>query len=354
MFCKLRTLGAVQSTELIKFKAGLRGANVEQMSEFLEALLGADLVVVSGGGDINDFFPDYAMTVLGLLETSVRHNIPTVMFGQGIGPIEKLELKNRAKAVLPEVDFISIREKRVSLPLLKMLGVEQERIITTGDDSIELAFSSHRPKSGNGIGVNFRVAPYSEATDEHIKTLGTVLRECSTRYGAALVPLPISFYDDESDVKTIRRVLSECGMTSNCGQNLSSPVKIVKQVSCCRIVVTGSYHCAVFAFSQGIPAVCLVKSAYYRDKFLGLADEFGCGCGTVFLDDGDLSATLTSSIEKVWNSSNELKGQLLAAAERQIAMSRSAYNKVYDLVESKVFNTRTVMGEEKFEHAERF
>ena len=51
------------------------------------------------------------------------------------------------------------------------------------------------------------------------------------------------------------------------------PRAIIKRIGRCRVVVTGSYHVAVFALSQGIPAICLANSEYYEIKFRGLADQ---------------------------------------------------------------------------------
>jgi polysaccharide pyruvyl transferase WcaK-like protein len=55
------------------------------------------------------------------------------------------------------------------------------------------------------------------------------------------------------------------------------------------VVVAGSYHAAVFALSQGIPVVALVKSPYYVNKMVGLGDQFGAGCEIVRLDEGDVA-----------------------------------------------------------------
>ena len=104
----------------------------------------------------------------------------------------------------------------------------------------------------------------------------------------------------------------------------------------CRIVVTGSYHAGVFALSQGIPVVCLAKSHYYIDKFLGLADQFRAGCQLVFLNQEALSERFLDSIEKAWESAEDTRLPLLEAADRQVEMSRKAYKRLYELVSTKI------------------
>ncbi|MCS6926703.1 MAG: polysaccharide pyruvyl transferase family protein, partial [Candidatus Binatia bacterium] len=103
----------------------------------------------------------------------------------------------------------------------------------------------------------------------------------------------------------------------------------------CRIVVVGSYHAAVFALAMGIPAVCLANSSYYRDKFLGLAHQFGEGCRVIFLDDADFPTKLTSEIDWAWRRACVLRPELLAAAERQVALSHAAYQRIYELIMSR-------------------
>ncbi|MFI6772593.1 polysaccharide pyruvyl transferase family protein [Nocardia sp. NPDC050412] len=45
-----------------------------------------------------------------------------------------------------------------------------------------------------------------------------------------------------------------------------TPVDVFRQVGRCRVLVTNAYHLAVFALSQGIPAVGITASEYYDDN----------------------------------------------------------------------------------------
>jgi colanic acid/amylovoran biosynthesis protein len=117
----------------------------------------------------------------------------------------------------------------------------------------------------------------------------------------------------------------------------------MRQLQRCRIVVTGAYHAAVFALAQGIPAVCLARSPFFVDKFLGLADQFGAGCEVLLLDDADLPKRLASAMERAWASAEQIRPVLLEAAARQIEISRAAYRKFHDLVPQLSPATRASM-----------
>jgi len=318
-------------SSLVQFKLRMRRKNTEAIDDFLSAFTNTDLLVISGTGAVNDHFSSFAMTVLELLEIAGRQGIPTAMFSQGIGPIENARLLKKAQAVLPKVNLIAIREKETSLNLLKALGVKEEKIIVTGDDAIESSYKLRPAKMGNCIGINLRISSYSEANDKHIALIGNVIQNSGIKYNAEILPIPISFYEDEADLKIIQRLTG----TYFPQNTINYPHEIMSMVSHCRIVVTGSYHSAVFALSQGIPAIALYRTAYYKNKFAGLAGQFGCGCELLYLDDNNLARKLKESIDFLWKASEFNKHRLLASAENQIESSRNAYKRLYDMMENE-------------------
>ena len=102
--------------------------------------------------------------------------------------------------------------------------------------------------------------------------------------------VPISHYPTEVDGAVNAALL---GAWSEPADEVVTPLGVVEHISRCRAVVTGSYHAAVFALAQGIPAVGLTGSAYYDAKFAGLADQFGgSGLWIVRLDQDELPARL--------------------------------------------------------------
>jgi hypothetical protein len=87
----------------------------------------------------------------------------------------------------------------------------------------------------------------------------------------------------------------------------------------------------VFALSQGVPVVGLTSSAYYDDKFLGLAGMFGTGLELVRLED-DLGQRLPTAVRSAWDRAPQERSTLLASAEEQIAASRKTFDRICGLV----------------------
>jgi colanic acid/amylovoran biosynthesis protein len=294
---------------------------------FLKAVSTADLVVVNGAGIMTDAFKENALGILATLDLAQRQGKATALFGQGLGPIEGEQLRARAAAVLPRVDQICVRESRTSLTLLSSLGVDLSKVVVTGDDAIELAFGSKRNSdavaSNPAIGINVRVAPYADVEHNMLALLGRTFDEAARTYHARMLSIPIAHHGGRMDVETLRHLLGGDG-----GASLDTPRQVIDRIGECRVMVTGSYHGAVFALAQGIPVVALARSQYYVDKMAGVADQFGLGCEIVRLDEDDLHGRLRAAIDRAWAGAGDVREPLLAAAADQVRRGRAAYSRL--------------------------
>jgi polysaccharide pyruvyl transferase WcaK-like protein len=314
---------------LLRARAVLRADERASLHDFLDSIDRARLVVTSGAGGIADHFHDYSNLVLLALQCAQARGIPTAILGHGFGPLTSPDLRAKAAVILPRVNLIALREERASLPLLISLGVSQDRIVTTGDDAVELAYEARPLELGNAIGVNLRLARSSAATEQDIVNVREGLRRFARRWLAPLVAVPIA-RQRNLDADVIRQLIPE---GSSDGRELDTPLKVIQQIGGCRIVVTGAYHAAVFALAQGVPAVCLARSPYFFNKFLGLADQFGAGCHLVSLDDEALPQRLAEAMEQAWDEGPRVREWLWRAAATQIARGQDVYARLHDLVE---------------------
>ena len=311
---------------------------------FLEALENTDLLVVSGSGGFADSCREWNLSILGIIEAAIIRGIPVAMFGQGMGPLSDPIVLSRARQVLPRVSLITLRGSRGGLPLLESIG-RPPAVLTTGDEAVELAYTARAKEPGGAVGINLRVASYSEVPTDIAAKVGSVLQEFAYCQKAPLLPIPIATHEFANDHLTIRRLLAGFDEESDGGLSLDSPLKVITQTSRCRIVVTGAYHAAVFALAQGIPVVCLTNSPYYLAKFQGLKDLFGMGCEIVVLSDSDFPGKLATAIETTWNSAQDVRLPLLQASLCQIEGSRRAYQRLQDLLSCKTSQAHLLMSE---------
>ncbi|MFJ4657381.1 polysaccharide pyruvyl transferase family protein [Nocardia sp. NPDC088792] len=306
------------------------------------AVADSSLVIAQGGGYMTDIDKYQAHRTLNLLEAAQQHGIPNVMIGQGLGPMRDPELLRRAAAVLPGVDLIAVREGLRGPELLEQAGVRSDRILVTGDDAVEFAYRLRRPEIGTDLGLCLRISDYSKVSNAARDTLGEVVRREGRALGTALAPLIISEYDDEDRRHTLP-LLGGAHRTRPVIARTGTAQDVARQVSRCRVLVTSAYHLAVFALSQGIPAVAVTASQYYDDKFYGLADMFeantaeaetaGAGLRIVHLDSEHLETELTRAIRQLWEAAPDLRDTLQRKAVEQIDAGRAGLERVYGLVD---------------------
>jgi colanic acid/amylovoran biosynthesis protein len=314
----------------LRSRTRLRGESTRPLQEFLAAVAEADVVVSTGAGAFNDHFAPLAINILDLLDLAKRrYGAITALLGHGVGPICEPSLVRRAREVLPTVDLITLRESLFGEPLLLALGVNADRIITTGDDAVELAYrATPPPEEGRCIGFGLRIARYSHVDPCSAQAAAAAVIEAARQHATEPLPIPISHHPAERDDAVATRLLGR-GLG---GPTAESALDVVERIQLCRVVVTGSYHAAVFALSQGIAAVGLTQSPYYDVKFLGLKDQFEGLLRVVPLGHGDADSRLAYEIDEAWRTADEIRPRLRRLAAQQVQRGHEAYQRLYELV----------------------
>jgi polysaccharide pyruvyl transferase WcaK-like protein len=319
---------------------GRRGPHDGQMvEEFLTVARKASVFVVAGMGGLTSAFHDYTVMMLDTLALVQALKVPTVLFGQGIGPFDD-DLREKAADVLRKVDYIALREGRHGPALLRACGVPEERWSVTGDDAVELGFGHRRQPMGRAVGVNLRISNYSAVSEGIAARLREPLLQIASELDTPLRVIPISRLPDEADAVQVERLLVGCAQMEYPDSAVDTPMRVIEEIGHCRIVITASYHAGVFALSQGIPVIGLVASDYYQWKFDGLAHQFGDGCRVLRLETQTLALDLPTMFRELWDGAADLRPVLLSAAERQQEASRSAYEHVANLLRQRLKGAR--------------
>ena len=287
------------------------------VAAYVDGLEAADLFLLSGRGGLTDAFPGEADATLGELALATRMGKRIALLGQGIGPLTRRDLRRRAAAILPAVDLIALREDAAGPALLADLGVSPERIAITGDDAIALV-DTPGESDARSIAVNIRVAQYAGVAPDAVAELSRAVRGVAEQLGAPVVPVALSTHPHEDDAAA----LAAGGFG---GEPPRTPAQVIDRIGGARVMVTGSYHGAVFALSRGIPAVAISASPYYEGKFRGLRAMFGEGCEVVSLSGPEPAREVGIVARRLYESGPAPRAGLLAAAASQVEASRAAY-----------------------------
>ncbi|GAA4535451.1 hypothetical protein GCM10023161_09000 [Mycobacterium paraffinicum] len=106
--------------------------------------------------------------------------------------------------------------------------------------------------------------------------------------------------------------------------DIRNPEELAERAARCRVIVTGSYHAAIFGLAAGVPAVCITNSIYYDLKFKGLSMQFPGGCHIVRPGLG-FERDLSDAIERAWDISESDRDRLHSVAQAQVAQADQAY-----------------------------
>ncbi|MBA2678192.1 MAG: polysaccharide pyruvyl transferase family protein [Ktedonobacteraceae bacterium] len=322
---------------LLAIRLALRDReNTKSMvNAFLSVVNTADLFVECGAGGFTDSSRAWSLSTLNTLEEAIHRRIPAVMLGQGLGPLSDPEVIKRARHILPDVALITLRGTKNDTGLAKSLGFNMMKVTTTGDEAIELAYEARAGKPGEALGINLRLAGYSEVDKDTLSKIGSVLQRFVSVHRVELLPVPIAFHEWANDPLSIRELLAGFDDRAGAEVTFRTPQEVIEQISRCKLVVTGAYHGAVFALAQGIPVVALSASEEYAAKFQGLKEQFGLGCEVVLLNSPDLPDRLATAIDESWQSAERVRLPLQEAAERQVKLSRDAYRRTRDMITSQ-------------------
>ncbi len=318
----------------IGWRNRLRGQHDPHSGSEMDRLARSRLVVACGGGYLNDAFAGAASRCTKVLLAAQSRGIPTVLMGQGLGPVEQPDGRRLIGPMLSRARLIGLREGLNGPALARSFGVQAGRTVVTGDGAIDLAARERTETLGTCIGFNVRVARYAGISEERLAGVSRVVGQAARNWKATLVPCPIHFGMKSPD-EAVARDLLEPGFCVRPDECPFDPVEVVRRVGTCRVVVTGSYHAAVFALSQGIPAIGLVGSRYYGAKFSGLADLFGDAMGVVELEHPDALDALSACLEQLWRQAPDLRWPCRAAADHQRELTRAAWARLPEIARGR-------------------
>ena len=310
------------------------GQSAAMMNEFLSTVAASDLVIASGGGYLTDEFLVSSRRLLGTLRLARSMGKATALFGQGIGPVQLPAMREALRAGLAGVTAVGIRETRRGPMILKNAGVPDRVVHSTGDDAIEMAIQQTPGERGRWIGLNLRCVADKESkddTDDARLPVTKLVKQFAIEKQALIAPAPISHRIGDDDTEIAEDFINRTNAPTVPG--LTDPRTsdaVIQRISQCRLVITGSYHAAVFpCHSQWEShAIALARMDYYKDKFLGLFEQFESSEAVVLLDSPDWQRTLNEQLAKAWNQSDGERAKLRNLAAKQADRGRRFYEKV--------------------------
>jgi polysaccharide pyruvyl transferase WcaK-like protein len=313
------------------FVCGHLRQSPKDVYKFLDLLRTVDLLVYAGGGYFNDEFRRFFFELLTVAEVVRHQRKPVVAFGQGIGPLSTPLVARPVEAFVRNLTAIGTREN-ITLRWAQSRLSSQTLCVSTGDDALLDPELPSPGELGSDLGVNVRLAFYSGI---ELAELGP-LREAVTYFfqaqGLTIIrSIPIKDTDDRST----QQVLAGLPIESCKAERAATLSAIAK----CRVVLTGSYHAAVFSYALGVTVVGLAGNRYYQQKFAGVAERFGTMPLIYTLANGPEKNDpniLYNLLKRAWEAAPKNRAPLIRARDEQIMTNRSFKRKVFDQIRTMI------------------
>lgn len=302
------------------------------LRSWLQTVTSCDAIVSCGGGLVNDWFPENGKRILETIGYAQVVGKPTAMFGLGLGPVDTSYLKYLSRRVLPHLTVLSLREPTGIADLFGIFRKTPNHIIS-GDDAVLITSELSAVRSS--IGVSLRGAKHAQLPKGVLTEIGKQVVAIAARENLKVQPLPVYLAESDGDLATFSKCEVPSHVIENDGTHIDQVQQLIECIRNCRVVVTGTYHAAVFALSCGIPVVALASSKYYHRKLGGIMAQFGERTAPLDMGRTDFSERLYSNIHSALNEPQTHRDRRLAAAIAQHERSSRAYSNFFNALSRK-------------------
>ncbi|MBR6521860.1 MAG: polysaccharide pyruvyl transferase CsaB [Oscillospiraceae bacterium] len=256
---------------------GVRSVFSFNVLSFARLCMKADLYINGGGSLIQDVTSRRSLWFyLFTLRCAHRHGVPVLMYGCGIGPVNRPYNRRLAGRIINEnVDCITLREDG-SMTELADMGVVKPEIYPAADPSLLL------PAAGDTAVNSFML---TEGLDPKGKYIGFALRYWDgfvdkaadiaaaadfayEKYGLTPVFIPIS---NVSDAKAAADVVQQMKAPAHIIERAMESDIVIGLMSRMSAVVSMRLHGLIFAAGHGVPLVGIV----YDPKVSSFLDYLG-------------------------------------------------------------------------------
>lgn len=244
--------------------------------KFWNVLNHSKLFISGGGSLIQDVSSTRSLYYyLYTIKTAKKHNAKVLMYGCGIGPVNKQHNIDKTKKVLSKfVDMITVRDS-MSYEFLINLGIDKDKMLLTADPALSLAVSQDNDVQSIFIAEQIPadkkfavicLREWNEFSDyDSIRRLSEYVYE---NYGLISIFYPIEV---PLDVKIAHTVADEIKTPFYVCHSNYGPEKTIGLFSKAEIVIGMRLHSLIFSVAGHAPVIALS----YDPKVEGFMKDMG-------------------------------------------------------------------------------
>ncbi|MNK65522.1 colanic acid biosynthesis protein [compost metagenome] len=247
---------------------GVRAVGRTDMAAIVQELRGAGLFLSGGGGLMQDVTGPFSVAYYGgLLKMAQWLGVPSMVFGQGVGPLGSPFNRLLVKAAFSGTRVMTVRDQ-ASVDLLQAMRLPRERVVLTADPvlCLEPADPGRITQIWAGTGlrpdlptIGISVRPWHTWYERQFKVFSTVISHVASSCGAQVLLLPFQQPGDERITEELRDCLSyrpdEQVPAVAMLHELLSAQEMLGLIGRLDMVVAMRLHAVIMAAASGVPAV---------------------------------------------------------------------------------------------------
>jgi polysaccharide pyruvyl transferase WcaK-like protein len=245
-----------------------------------------DVVLISGGGYLNYYWPDLTAWRVAIAAAASAVEVPYVLSGQGVGPVSP-QITPMISFLIGAASAVATRDQ-ISLQLLKQIVPNGPPIEMVGDDALGLgcdepALARRRlaklgvPIDRPLLGFQARASSYVGFTRDELRETAQHVDNFAADNGFEVVAVPINMQSEGPEVELVTDLAKGKGRRAawHVVDHASDIAATAGVIKVCSALITHTYHAAIFALENGIPTLLVARTKYYRQKGEALRTSFG-------------------------------------------------------------------------------
>lgn len=239
------------------------------------AIKKADLVMIGGGGMIQDVYNWYTIPFFSFIALlSKILGKPTMFYAVGVGPINRKFSKKLAQIIGNQIDLITVRDNESKKELVS-LGVSKDKIHVTADPvfALEPATSKRAIEilceeginKENKLTIGISVREVSQWSKLNKKNLAEVIDHLAKRTGAKIVFIPIGHYTNKwlgpptepTDLETSVEISSIMQYDASIIRGTYNPQELMAIIGQMDLMISMRLHGLIMAAAMNVPLISI-------------------------------------------------------------------------------------------------
>ncbi len=221
-----------------------------------------DLFIMGGGSLLQDITSLRSLYYyIAILKLALANKVKVMLYGNGIGPLERKSSRKLACKYLNKVDIITLRDDH-SDKLLSEIGVIKPKIVITADPAFTLDFPNKKPNPELFSEIGFEgkkyaligIRPWKNAIEGFCDTLAAFCDKLSEEYGITPIFTPMQPKVDTAISKEILSKMKHPGFIIEKHLEFDEMFRLI---STSEFVVGMRLHSLIYATALGIPVIAL-------------------------------------------------------------------------------------------------